>query len=576
MKIFGKISTYFIIVFLLAGCDSFLDKEFDASLSEDKVFRSEQLTRQFLVNIYNNLPDGLGQYSDPQFSGASRDVLTDNAQTSWGLHVYNRMNQGAFTSSDNPLAYFWASNFEGIRKANKFLENSHKSNISNALLNNDDNKLLDRLNAEARLLRALFHFQLVIYFGDAPIVTKSFSMDNQGEMNMKRSPANDVLKWIANECDSVKSKLPFVWTSEGNWGRVNGATALALKSRALLYRASDFFNSSKNKEWWAEAAAAAQEFIATNSLQTTSNQHKLYRDGGANSYGEMFYKSPTTIKEFILTRSIWYTRTIDDACVPPGFANCTGRVNPTQNFVDAFECTDGNPIADIPNYGTKSPLYNQANPYTNRDPRFAMTVFYNGALWGNPTQRPLEIYTGGNDLSSSSGGTLTGYYLKKWCSPDINYDDPRNQGRAWVIFRFAEILLNYAEAQNEALTTPDQSVYDAINDIRNRAGMPNLPTGLTQVQMRERIRNERRIELSFEDHRYFDVRRWKFWDDPSKKEDMLNIRKVTVTQSGASFTYTFSTPSSLRRQFVTPKHYLFPIPYDQVLKAPNLGQNTGW
>jgi hypothetical protein len=567
MNLVKNISLYLIIGLLFASCEKFLDKEYDASLGEDKVFKSERLTREFLVNMYNNLPDGLGIYADPQFTGASRDVLTDNAQTSWNLHVYNRMNTGSYTSADNPLGYFWSSYFAGIRKANKFLENSATSGISNVSLPNDDNMLLNRFNAEARLLRAMFHFELVSYFGNTPIVTKSFSMDNQSEMNMTRTPADSVLKWIASECDAVKDIIPFHWASEGNWGRVNGATAYALKSRALLYRASAYYNSDNDFQRWSEAAQAAQDFMNKNAVQT--KKYELYTGGGANSYGAMFYSSPTTIDEFILTRSVWYTRTIDDACVPPGFAGCTGRVNPTQNFIDAYECTDGNPIST-------SPLYNAQTPWTNRDPRLAMTVFYNGSMWGSPVSRAIEIYDGGKDITATAG-TLTGYYLKKWSSPNINYEAPINQPRAWVIYRYAEILLNYAEAKNEVVATPDAdtTICDAINTIRARVGMPNLPKGLTRDQMRERIRNERRIELCFEDQRYLDVRRWKLWDDPAWKAEMLNIRIVTVSKSGSNFTSTYSTPEKLKRKFEE-KMYLFPIPYDQTLKAPNLGQNYDW
>lgn len=560
-----KIIILIITVIFSIGCEDFLEKEYDASLSEDKVFTNERLTRQFLVNIYNSLPDGLGIYSDPQFLGASRDVLTDNAQTSWNLHVYNRMNQCAYTSADNPLGYFWSLYLAGIRKANKFLENSHRAGIPNNVVPGDDNRLLDRFNAEARLLRAIFHFELLRYFGDIPIITKTFSMDKPEEMNMERTPAAEALKWIADECDAVKDILPFNWESPGNWGRVNGATAYALKSRALLYRASKFYNPTEKKEWWEEAAQAALDFINKNNQQV--KKFELYKGDGANSYGAMFYKNPTTINEFILCRSVWYTTMIDEAHIPPGFPGGAGRVNPTQNFVDAFECIDGKSIKE-------SPLYNPTKPYENRDPRFYMIVFYNGSIWGNPTPRPLEIYEGGKDITATAG-TLTGYYLKKWCSPEINYTDPTPQGRAWILFRYAEILLNYAEAKNEALDAPDQSVYDAINQVRERAGMPPLPTGLTKEQMRERIRNERRIELCFEEHRYFDVRRWRLWDIPEWREEMINIRRVRVEKVGNSFNYIFETPEALKRKWFD-KMYLFPIPYDQTLKAPKLGQNPGW
>lgn len=558
-----KIYILILGVIFFSGCDSYLDKEYDASLSEDKVFTSDKLTREFLTNIYTYLPNGLGGYADPQYTGASFDVVTDNGQTAWPIHVFNRVNNNTFTSDDNPFGWYWANYMTSIRKCNVFLAQSSRAGISNATVAGDDNHLLSRYNAEARLMRAISHFWVVSYFGDAPIITKVFSMDNQAEMNMHRSNAADVLKWIADECDSVKSELPFHWASEGNWGRVNGAAALALKSRALLYRASPLFNKDNNPSWWVDAANAAQEFMNANAASDI--KYGLYTAGGAASYGQMFYVSPFTVNEFILNRSVWNTTAIDEACVSSGFTGNSGRVNPSQNLVDAYETKNGKPIA-------QDATYNPQNPYVNRDPRLGMTVFCNGSLWGNPTKRSMDMSNGGLDMQGSQQ-SLTGYYLKKWCSPDINYTDKKPVGRAWVIFRYAEILLNYAEAQNESLTVPDQSIYDAVNAIRTRAGLVNLPAGLTKDQMRTRIRNERRVELAFEDHRYLDVRRWRIFDDPVQKADYITLRKTTITKSGRTTTYAYSTQQD--RKFEE-KNYFFPIPYSETIKAPNLGQNFGW
>jgi len=556
---------YFLIfgVLLFSGCDTYLDKEYDASLSEDKVFTSDKLTREFLTNIYTYLPNGFWGYGDQSASGATFDVVTDNAQTSWPIHIQNRINNNTFTSSDNPLGWYWSNYMTAIRKCNVFLANSSRAGISDKTVTGDENHLLTRYNAEARLMRALDHFWLVSYFGDAPIITHAFSMDNQAEMNMHRTNAADVLKWVADECDSVKGSLPFHWASEGNWGRVNAGVALALKSRALLYRASPLFNKDNNASWWTDATNAAQEFMTANAASDI--KYGLYVAGGATSYGQMFYVSPFTVNEFILNRSVWNNLAIDDASVSSGFTGNSGHNNPSQNLVDAYETTKGKPIGE-------DATYNPQNPYINRDPRLGMTVFYNGSIWGNPTKRPMDMSTGGLDMQGSQQ-SLTGYYLKKWCSPDINYTDKKPIGRAWVIFRYAEILLNYAEAKNETLLTPDQSIYDAINAIRTRAGLINLPTGLTKDQMRTKIWNERRVELAFEDHRYLDVRRWRIFDNPTLKTDYLTLRKTTITKSGRTTTYAYSTQQE--RQFEE-KNYFFPIPYSETIKAPNLGQNFGW
>lgn len=590
MKYFNKF--LYIISFLgiigLSSCDSFLDKEYDASLSEEKVFSNATLTRQFLANIYTNLPDGLGVYGDPQFLGASRDCMTDNATSFWGLHYYNKINTDSYTAIDHPLLGFWNVNFTGIRKSNQFLKNVSQQVIPNTELEGDNNKLYDRYRAEAQFLRALFHFELVAYFGNAPILEDVvLDMDDIASMNLTRSNSADVLKWIADQCDQVKDILPFRYASDGNWGRVNGAAAYALKARALLYRASALNNTAANAEWWEDAAKAANDFFVKNNQQVSP--FALYND-----YQRCFYETPYQNNEIIFSRSIWYTNAIETNLLPEGFSGCSGRTNPTQNFVDCFETTEGKTI-------TESSTYDPQDPYKNRDPRLEATIFHHGSVWGRSDKnerRTIDVHFNSNDdkgvdYRGSFGGTFTGYYLKKYVNPDLVMQDKTNFAHSWIIYRFAEILLNYAEAANEAYgpdVTPAgflMSARDAINQVRARTGvnMPAIATGLTKDTMRKRIRNERRIELSFEDHRFFDIRRWRAYDNVTKEnetskpyyEQLLNIYGAEVTLSGNKPVYKYTTNSNLEgRVFNTPKNYLFPIPYNEVQKAPNLGQNPGW
>ncbi|NDV77563.1 RagB/SusD family nutrient uptake outer membrane protein [Dysgonomonas sp. 511] len=567
----------------VTSCDSFLDKEYDASLLENQVFENATLTRQFLANIYTSLPDGIGLYhiDNVQFYGASRDCMTDNATSFWSEHVYRKINSDSYTANDHMLLGFWGTNFAGIRKCNQFLRNISSTVIPNTEVEGDDNKLYDRFRAEAILLRALFHFELVAYFGDAPILEDIvFDLDNPEAMNVSRSNSADVLKWVADQCDLIKDVIPFRYVSEGNWGRVNGATAYALKSRALLYRASALNNEENKTEWWADAADAANEFITKNKL--SSNPFKLYPD-----YQKCFYETPYQNDEIIMSRSIWYTNTLETNLLPEGFSGCTGRTNPTQNFVDCFEMADGKKIDDA------GSTYDPQNPYANRDPRLEATIFHHGSVWGRADyneQRAIDVHFNsasdkGADYRGSFGGTYTGYYLKKFVNPDLIMQDKKTFAHSWIIYRYAEILLNYAEAKNESLPAPDNSVYDAVNEVRMRAGMPSLPVGLDKDQMRKRIRNERRVELSFEDHRFFDVRRWRLYDGVTSGneaakpyyEQLINMYGVEVTIDNGKPEFTYGTNANLEgRVFNVPKNYLFPIPYSETQKAPNLGQNPGW
>jgi hypothetical protein len=587
------LNSLIILITVLTGCSDFLDKEYDASLSEEKVFGNQTLTREFLSNIYTNLPDGIAGYSDDQFLGASRDCMTDNATSFWGLHYFNKINTDAYTAADHPLLGFWNTDFSGIRKCNTFLKNAKASIVGNASVAGDDNHLYDRYCAEARLLRAIFHFDLVCWFGNAPILGEDengdpivLDMNNQAQMNMSRQPAGEVLQWVADQCDAVKDLLPFRYANEDiNWGRVNGAAAYALKSRALLYKASALNNPANDKSYWEAAARAAQDFITRNQAQ--SKPYSLYGD-----YQKCFYENPTYNNEIILSRSLWNTNRIDLQLLPPGFTGSVsgaGRTNPTQNFIDCFEMSNGRYIDEA------GSGYNPADPYANRDPRLEATVFHHGSIWGRADQgeqRRVDVHFNsatdkGADYRESMGGTYTGYYLKKFVNPDLILKAPQNFPHSWIIFRYAEILLNAAEAINEANGPADAYAY--LNQVRNRVGMP-VYTGLTQEQFRQRIRNERRVELSFEDHRFFDLRRWRLYDGVTAQnelskpryEQLLNMYGVQVTVSANQPAYNFTGAPGTQgndmdlRVFNHPKNYYFPVPDSEVKRAPNLGQNPGW
>ena len=285
-------------------------------------------------------------------------------------------------------------------------------------------------------------------------------------------------------------------------------------------------------------------------------------------------------RSFILCRSVWNTWEVDLFLAPCGFSgtlNATGRVNPTQNLVDCYETINGLAI-------DKDPSYDPQKPYNNRDPRLGQTILHHGSMWGDKDQeewRAVDVsYPDGKDLQEIHGGTTTGYYTKKFLN-NISYKNPSVPAHAWPIFRFGEVLLNAAEAINEA-EGPD-AAYQYINQLRSRVGMPPY-SGMSQSELRERIRNERRIELCFEDHRFFDERRWMLFEDQTVNSEKslplykqyYNLYGVTVTNA-ANPSYDFG-PSQMHasRAFNSPKNYFFPLPDDEVKRAPNLKQNPGW
>jgi hypothetical protein len=588
----NKIKFYLIaagLLFFISSCNDFLDKEYDISMSEEQVFNNKENTRGFLANIYVNLPDIFAGYSNEQFLGASRDCMTDNAVSYWDVHYYHAVLNDGYSASNHPLLGFWETDVYGIRKANQFLKNARAEVVGNTERAGDDNHLFERYMSEAKLLRAIFHFDIVCWFGNAPIIAENedgvpvvFDLSDPEAMNMPRTKAADALKWIADQCDLVKDVLPFRYSNETeNWGRVNGATAYALKSRALLYRASKLHNSDNSIEYWKEAAQAARDFISKNTTQ--SNPYKLFTttpSDPAKNYYECFVANPVYNDEYILCRSVWNTNAIERLLAPCGFSGTitsVGRTNPTQNLVDCYETINGLPI-------DQDPSYNSQNPYANRDPRLEQTILHQGSIWGDVQEeesRAVDVsLPDGIDYQSLHGGTLTGYYTKKFLN-NISFKLGNTSAHSCPIFRYGEILLNAAEAVNEA--EGPGNAYQYVNQIRERVNMPAY-TGMTQIQLRERIRNERRIELCFEDHRFFDERRWMIFAEQTAASETglpyykqyYNLYGVTVTNpANPNYEYV-PAQKHPTRTFNSPKNYFFPLPNDEVKRAPNLGQNPGW
>ena len=580
----------------LSSCSDALDKEVDLSLSADQVFSKYDNTRGFLANIYTYLPDafyGFNCGDAGQYQACFRDCMTDNASSYWPVHYHHSVQSDTYDSKNHYFASrYWTQDFKGLRACNQFMQNAQESVVGNAAKTGDDNHLYDRWIAEARLIRAILQFDLCCWFGDVPIVGDQI-FPSSG-VDLSRNSAAEVLQWVADECDAVKDVLPFRYSNESeNWGRVNGATAYALKSRALLYKASPLNNTTGNTAWWTAAADAAKAFITKNA--STDNPYALYSTGDTqNDYYNCFVSSPHLNNEYILCRSEWSNYDIERYCAPCGFtgtAVSVGRTNPSLNLVMAYEMSNG--LA----YDAAGSGYDANNPYANRDPRFENTIFHENSVWGvadQDEQRSVDLSTSGADYQGTHGGTYTGFYCKKFVV-NISWNVPSSSPRACPIFRYAEILLNAAEAINEA-SGPEQA-YQYVDQVRARVGMPSWKDSygtLSQSQFRERIQNERRVELAFEDHRFFDERRWKLFEGktPASEESEPYYKQVynfwghevqaTGEYEEGGITYhSFKTsvirhPMHNTRVFNSPKNYYFPIPYTETKASPSLGQNAGW
>lgn len=503
----------------------------------------------FLTDIYTNLPFGYNR-----IGGDVLDAATDDAVSSSPTSVIEVFTNGRL-SPRNVVDDAWGKNYETIRKVNIFLANVDR-------VPHKYPKILAHWKTEARILRAIAYFELVKRYGGVPMIGDKV-LTIEDDLEIAASPYQDCINYIVSECDAVKSTARPTEVSlpdDPNFGRMTVGVAYALKSRALLYAASPLNNPNGDVAKWAAAAQAAKDLMDLNEYQLEPK------------FLDVFITRKNS--EIILSRQATDNTGLEFTNSPIGYVignNASGgRTSPTQNLVDAFEMANGKAIT------ANGSGYNASNPYLGRDPRFYHTIFHNDMWWLN---RKVETFTEGKDRPGSSVvvQTRTGYYMRKFL--DDGYRGTGNRPTNYIsrthnfpIFRYAEILLNYAEAKNEAITSPDASVYKAIEDIRQRAGLAPyaLPSGLNQAQMREVIRHERRIEMAFEEQRFWDIRRWKI------AENVMNgfLGQMVITKTGTALSY--NIVEDLKVEFDKSKMYHFPIPLSEINKNRNLKQPQGW
>ncbi len=560
MKNTHKILKKFLFIGLLAviciSCEKSFEDRKDTELTEDQVYDTYGRIIRLGYNTYNYIPEGFNSIDGAYLAGA-----TDEGKHTYSDSEIRLFNNGSWSPYDNPDDQ-WSRMYEGIRNANLFLE---KSEFPQNYLVPDTFTPTDKIDyereladvtfmrAEIQFLRAYFHFELAKRYGGVPLVTRT--LDLEEGLDIPRSSFDSCIQFIVRECDSVKNKvLPFfTYFDNTKTGRVTTGIVLALKSRALLYAASPQHNPSGDLDKWIAAAEAANEFLT---LNAALNIYALH-----SNYGELFlppnsYDNPETI---------WSTRYgesnfVERANYPIGTDGGQSGTCPSHNLVEAYE---------------KLPGWTEDEPYENRDPRLQMTIVVNNSEWNG---RTMEMWSGGRDMDAGGleGATKTGYYLKKFLVDNLDLSQDQTARHAWIRFRYAEILLNYAEAVNEAYAfdvSPagfPMSARDALNMVRSRAGMPDVVAS-TQEELRERIQHERRIELAFEGHRFWDARRWMMAESilgtPVKG---VEIEKLT----DSTFAY---NEFIIEDRVFSPKMYLYPIPQEELIKYGGLmEQNPGW
>ncbi|WP_292973482.1 RagB/SusD family nutrient uptake outer membrane protein [Mucilaginibacter sp.] len=518
----------------------------------------------FVTNRYigAKLQDKEGEGTNPGFgrafeysmwSSVTDESIYNNDDNTW------LMQRGQMAPENTGLAgTFWGRSYRSIRECNYAL-----SLLPNFTTMSAAHKT--RLEGELKFIRAFRYHDLIRNYGGVVLVgDKVYQLkDNlQDPALYKRASLADCLKYVYAQLDDAASKLPR--DNDGTWqlGRATKGAALALKSRLTLYAASPLYGVGT----WQDAVTAAQAVISL-------NKYGIYQGGYAN----LFTTNETNegIFERLYTKNAPHVA-LEIANGPNGYGGWAGN-SPLQNLVDDYEMKNGKAITD-PTSG-----YDPNNPYQNRDPRFGMTVLYNGAQYRDSYIQ--SFIPGGKDSKdgpSNWNTTKTGYYLKKFMNDGYPLLNPwGNSGfQPWLYFRYAEILLNFAEAANEAYgpdVVPPGSSFSArqaVNMVRSRQGvnMPDLDAGLSQAQMRDAVRYERRVELAFEEHRYYDVRRWKIADVTENKP----AAGVIITKNSDG-TFTYTPKVALDGRSFQQKHYWLPIPRTEI-QASNgqLEQNPGY
>lgn len=564
-------------VLLLASCGDRMDyKEYNVY---DKDYIEQNFIRigGFMTNLYNVVDYDFGNFS----SGAMLASASDESEYSQVGNAIEDFYNGAWSPSNakENLPSGWTKMYQGIATANAFLDEFQDATFSELDLNADYQAQMHRYKNyqyEARFMRAYYYFNLVKTYGGVPLIDRVMTAEEVNQL--ERSSTDDIFKFIISECDAIKDVIVANYSDLGQYalsaeetGRADRLAVLALKARAALYWASPLFNPSNDSERWHQAALYTKQLIEaceTRGKGLTANYEDLWKNNA--------YNTATIAKEIIFGRRYNSTSAGDHVVegynYPVGVEGGTGGNCPTQNLVDAYDMKNGMAIDET------GSGYDSSNPYANRDPRLAATVAKNGDVWPTYQKAALQTWQGGVNAEPQTNATPTGYYLKKLCNGSISLasnSTVQNATHMWLTFRMGEFYLNYAEAVFRYLGSADattselpMSAREAANKTRQRAGVGEFAAGMDNATFWTRYQKERMVELAFEGHRFWDVRRWKEADKFLKS---ITEMKLTLGDDG-TINYARNTVS---RQW-DDKMYLFPIPQTELMKNPNLTQNPGW
>lgn len=555
---------------LVSGCDYLDFDETNGVYTESDMFLYFGRAKQMLTNVYSYIPQDFGV-----IGGAMRDCGSDDAEYADPSNAIQRINNGNW-SANSTVDTQW-SLYNGIRSANRFLKDIGSLDLSpyeSTPSYVQWKEQLEYFPYEARVLRAYFFFELARRYGDIAMPTEVITPEEANRIS--KTSFDDVIGYIVSECDECAPELPVSYLDNRvkEYGRVTRGFAMAVKSKALLYAASKLHNPSMDAEKWKRAAKAAYDIIAL-----AENEGAYVLDSGDKC-------NSTTSKEIVLVRMNDNSWNFELYNFPYRFtegqrsSSITGTY-PTQNLVDAFQTKDGYDIVLTENgWTTDDPSIDVTSesfdPYDGRDPRFARSVLANGMAFKGDR---IEVFEGGKDYAATldRGMSPTGYFLHKYVIDRTSFTPEANLKlkHHWVIYRYAETLLSYAESMIEAFGDPDytdaeypKSASWALNQVRKNAGMPDVNT-TSKDEFIAAVRREWRVEFAFEDHRFWDVRRWCIGADTQK-----DIYGVSIVKDGDALVYSLD---KVETRVWNDRMNLYPIPQTELFNTPSLNpQNQGW
>lgn len=538
--------TTVLLIGTLVSCADFLDVNPLDSFTGEAIFSDVNLTETYVNKRYTEMRDGFGNLG--------LRYISDEAYHNFNSGKPYLYNRGEVTPDQMGSYSTWSNYYVAIKNCNIFFENIHQLKT--------DQKMIDRMTGEVTFLRAFFYADLVARFGGVPLITKTFGLDD--DMLLKRNSYEECISFIVTELDKASELLPVAYDDK-NFGRATKGAAMALKSRVLLYAASPFWNPSGDLSKWQAAADAAKAVLDL-------------KNGGVPAYElDPDYKGlfvTNKSKEIIFMKQFnsEYGHSFDWTDSPNGFTGWS-RTCVLQDMVDAYEMADGSmPTED---------QYEKGTPWQNREPRFYASIVCDGQVFRG---REIEFFVSSTGNRAESGkdseygiddwnASKTHYTIRKFMNENLRSAWNDKSAQPWIYFRLGEMYLNYAEAMFHL--GDEQTARDYINKIRERARgrdhdvLPDVTA--SGDDLLKKIQHERRIELAFEDHRFFDVRRWKIAEETENKP----ARKITIVRDDVTKLKTYKIEVLQERKFL-PQHYLLPIPRTEIQRNSLLQQNPNY